>query len=71
VGKKENFKCSKCGKISGIENLKSISYTLFKCYDCYYGFNKNNSKNITKEFFGKIPMDNISDEEFDKLMKEI
>lgn len=40
------------------------------CIECYYNF-KNKPKIKTQEFFGIIPMGDISDEKFNKILKEL
>ena len=64
----EKHKCRKCGIELFYKPKNKLSIAM--CIECYYDF-KNKPKFKAQDYFGKMPMDNITDEEFNKALKEL
>lgn len=64
----EKSKCLKCGIELFYKPKNKLSISM--CIECYYDF-KNKPKIKTEDYFGTVPMDDMSDEEFNKALKEL
>ena len=64
----EKHKCQKCGIELFYKPKNKLSIAM--CIECYYNL-KNKPKIKTEEYFGTTPMDDMTDEEFNKALKEL
>ena len=64
----EKHKCQKCGIELFYKPKNKLSIAM--CIECYYDF-KNKPKIKIQDFFGKVPMNDMTDEEFKKAIKEL
>jgi len=61
-------KCYRCNNelLYEPKNKLSISF----CIECYYNF-KNKSKAKVQDLLGTVPMNNLTNQEFNKIIKEL
>lgn len=64
----EEKKCLKCGIELFYKPKNKLSIAM--CIECYYNF-KNKPKLKVQDYFGKEPMNNITDEDFNKKLREL
>ena len=64
----EKNKCLKCGIELFYKPKNKLSIAM--CIECYYNF-KNKPKLKVQDYFGKVPMNNITYVEFNKTLKEL
>lgn len=64
----EKNKCLKCGIELFYKPKNKLSIAM--CIECYYNF-KNKPKLKVQDYFGKVPMNNTTDVEFNKTLKEL
>lgn len=64
----EKNKCLKCGIELFYKPKNKLSIAM--CIECYYNF-KNKPKLKVRDYFGKVPMNNITNEDFNKKLREL
>lgn len=64
----EKNKCLKCGIELFYKQKNKLSIAM--CIECYYNF-KNKPKLKVQDYFGKVPMNNITNEDFNKKLREL
>jgi uncharacterized Zn ribbon protein len=61
-------KCYKCNSELFYKPKNKLSIAM--CLECYYNF-KNKPKAKVQDLFGTMPMNNLTDVEFNKIIKEL
>ena len=64
----EKNKCLKCGIELFYKPKNKLSIAM--CIECYYNF-KNKPKLKVLDYFGRVPMNNITNEDFNKKLREL
>ncbi len=59
-------KCRKCGIELFYKPKNKLSIAM--CIECYYNF-KNKPKVKVQDLFGTVPMNNLTNKEFNKIIK--